>query len=104
MSTAVQAEPATPLTTRSATDVRIVADGKFLRAGHDRFLVKGVTYGTFAPDTDGYQFPPLPQIADDFRLMAQLGLNTIRVFMGSAVDRVRGATSRPQYRHTDAAA
>ena len=28
------------------------------RVGDERFLVKGVTYGTFAPDAQGYQFPP----------------------------------------------
>src|SRR6185369_3132652 len=61
-------------------DVRVVADGKFLRVGSDRFHVKGVAYGTFAPDTDGYQFPSLNQIAEDFRLMAGLGINTVRVY------------------------
>jgi GT2 family glycosyltransferase/DNA-binding beta-propeller fold protein YncE len=66
---------------RAASDaVRVATDGKFLRAGQDRFLVKGVTYGTFAPDADGYQFPALSQVAEDFRLMAALGLNTVRVY------------------------
>ena len=37
----------------------VATGGKFLRAGDERFLVKGVTYGTFAPDADGYQFPRL---------------------------------------------
>jgi GT2 family glycosyltransferase len=46
----------------------------------ERFLIKGVTYGTFAPDADGYQFPAPPQIAEDFRLMADLGLNTVRTY------------------------
>ena len=65
-------------------------DGKFLRraearsakAGADgvRFLLKGVTYGTFAPDADGYQFPPLHQVAADFRMMAGLGINTVRTY------------------------
>src|SRR5207302_86138 len=45
-----------------------------------RFFVKGVSYGTFAPDSDGYQFPSPPQIAEDFRLMASLGLNTVRTY------------------------
>src|SRR4029453_7895867 len=66
--------------TASASDARIVTDGKFLRAGDERFLVKGVTYGTFAPDAEAYQFPPMRQIAEDFRLMAALGLNTVRVY------------------------
>ena len=58
----------------------MAADGKFLRDGDARFLVKGVTYGTFAPDADGYQFPPLRQMADDFRRMAELGINTVRLY------------------------
>ena len=59
---------------------RVEADGKFLRLRDERFLVKGVTYGTFAPDADGYQFPPAAQVAEDFRLMAELGINTVRVY------------------------
>ena len=84
MSTAVQAGPAGPdvrvrAIPQSAT--RIVADGKFLRAvGGDRFLIKGVTYGTFTPDADGYQFPSPQQIAEDFRLMAGFGINTVRTY------------------------
>jgi len=63
-----------------ASAARIVTDGKFLRLGDERFLVKGVTYGTFAPDSTGYQFPSDQQIADDFRLMASLGINTVRTY------------------------
>ena len=59
---------------------RVVADGKFLRAGAVRFLVKGVSYGTFAPDVRGYQFPSARRIAEDFRQMAELGLNSVRVY------------------------
>ncbi len=59
---------------------RIAADGKFLRVGNERYLVKGVTYGTFAPDAQGYQFPSPQQIAEDFRLMAELGINTVRTY------------------------
>ena len=32
------------------------------------------------PTRDGYQFPPLQQIADDFRQMASLGINTVRTY------------------------
>jgi cellulose synthase/poly-beta-1,6-N-acetylglucosamine synthase-like glycosyltransferase/sugar lactone lactonase YvrE len=81
VSTAVQAVPAAPLAIIPPTDTRrVTTDGKFLRVGSDRFLVKGVTYGTFAPDADGYQFPPTARIDEDFRLMAALGLNTVRVY------------------------
>jgi O-antigen biosynthesis protein len=61
-------------------NARASADGKFLQIGSDRFFVKGVTYGTFAPDADGYQFPSKERVADDFRLMAELGINTVRTY------------------------
>ena len=57
VSTAVQATPEVRPAPPLAATTRIRTDGKFLRLGEDRFLVKGVTYGTFAPDGDGYQFP-----------------------------------------------
>ncbi|HEX3703425.1 MAG TPA: glycosyltransferase [Vicinamibacterales bacterium] len=79
--TALQADPEVrPDTAAPASAERVSADGKFLRLGDARFLVKGVTYGTFAPDADGYQFPSPPQIAEDFRLMAGLGINTVRTY------------------------
>src|SRR5262245_58706025 len=80
VSTAVQVDPEPRRTVPLASEARIVTDGKFLRLGEERFLVKGVTYGTFAPDGDGYQFPSPAQIAEDFRLMAELGINTVRTY------------------------
>ena len=63
VSTAVHAAPDVGRDTARIPAARIVADGKFLRAADDaRFLVKGVTYGTFAPDAHGYCFPPLEQV------------------------------------------
>ena len=55
-------------------------DGKFLAVGTRRFLVKGVAYGTFAPDADGNQFPSSARIAEDFTLMAAAGINTVRTY------------------------
>ena len=55
-------------------------DGKFFRLGDDRFRVKGVTYGTFAPDGDGCAFPSPGVMEADFRQMAALGINTVRVY------------------------
>jgi hypothetical protein len=82
---AVQAGLAGPDVRVRATPLsaaRVVADGKFLRSATDdtRFLIKGVTYGTFAPDSQGYQFPSVKQIAEDFRLMAGFGINTVRTY------------------------
>src|SRR5206468_13084104 len=87
VSTAVQAVPDARRGAAPLRAARIAADGKFLRSlepatgaapAADRVLVKGVTYGTFAPDAEGHQFPPARQIAEDFRLMAGLGINTVR--------------------------
>ena len=80
MSVALQRAPRADVEPAGPRSARISSDGKFLRAGDDRFLVKGVTYGTFAPDANGYQFPPAQQVAEDFRLMAELGINTVRVY------------------------
>jgi len=54
--------------------------GKFLTVGGERHLVRGVAYGTFAPDQDGVQFPPAERIAQDFGLMAASGINTVRTY------------------------
>ena len=81
MSTAVQAGPDVRAhATTPDPAARITADGKSLRAGDERFLVKGVTYGTFAPDADGAQFPCLQRVTEDFRLMASFGINTVRTY------------------------
>jgi len=80
VSTLVQVDPHLAREPRPVSAARIVTDGKFLRVGHERFLVKGVTYGTFAPDAQGDQFPSPQQVAEDFRLMAELGINTVRTY------------------------
>jgi len=80
VSIAVSAEAGVHHDVGGSTASKVAVDGKFLRAGHDRFLVKGVAYGTFAPDANGLQFPPLTTVADDFRAMAGLGINTVRLY------------------------
>jgi hypothetical protein len=54
--------------------------GKFLTVGGERHLIRGVSYGTFAPDQDGVQFPTAARIAQDFALMAAAGINTVRIY------------------------
>ena len=55
-------------------------DGKFLDVGGTRFFVKGVAYGTFAPDGHGEQFPTPARVDQDFGLMAAAGINTVRTY------------------------
>jgi O-antigen biosynthesis protein len=55
-------------------------NGKFLFEGTRRFLVKGITYGTFAPADDGVQFPARDAVRADFAAMAAAGFNTVRVY------------------------
>ncbi|MGE0704736.1 MAG: glycosyltransferase, partial [Vicinamibacterales bacterium] len=65
-------------------------NGKFLDVDGQRFFVKGVTYGTFAPDASGLQFPPLDRAASDFAAMAASGINTVRTYTpptGAMLDR-----------------
>ena len=62
----------------------IRVDGKFFRAGPGadapKHFVKGVTYGPFAPGSDGAQFPEPEMVERDFALMVTAGINTVRVF------------------------
>ena len=60
-------------------------DGKFLQVEGRRFLVKGVAYGTFAPDADGGHFPEPSRMARDFAAMSAAGVNTIRTYTVPAV-------------------
>src|SRR5262245_9717024 len=91
VSIAVESKPGAPTTRVRVAELpaRIATDGKFLRqtgapdelgSGGERVLVKGVTYGTFAPDADGHQFPSPQRVSEDFRLMAEFGINTVRTY------------------------
>jgi GT2 family glycosyltransferase len=56
-------------------------DGKFLVVGAEKFFIKGVTYGSFPPNTKGDQFPEADQVAADFALMRRKsGINTILTY------------------------
>jgi GT2 family glycosyltransferase len=73
-------------TAESRQRAHVAVDGKFLRVDGQRFLVKGVTYGTFAPESNGEQFPSLAAVRDDFRAMAAAGVNTVRVYTPPSLD------------------
>ena len=64
-----------------ATQERVGLDGKFFRLGHEKFWMKGVTYGPFKPrEGSGVQLPEQVELEADFRLIRGLGANTIRVY------------------------
>jgi len=54
--------------------------GPFLFVGEEKFVVKAVTYGTFAADADGDLFPPLATVRTDFAAMRAVSINTIRTY------------------------
>src|SRR5574340_383631 len=59
--------------------VRVRTSGKFLYAGSEKFWVKGVTYGAFRPDDAKREYPDEAKIARDFAMMADSGINTVRI-------------------------
>jgi glycosyltransferase involved in cell wall biosynthesis len=59
---------------------RFSARGKFFFRGAEKFFLRSVTYGPFAPAEDGTQFPRPALVQRDFALMRELGANAIRTF------------------------
>jgi O-antigen biosynthesis protein len=58
---------------------RAEARGKFLFA-EEKLYVRGVTYGTFAADERGNEFPNLEVVERDFAAMAAAGINAVRTY------------------------
>ncbi|MEY4949324.1 MAG: hypothetical protein RL698_1535 [Pseudomonadota bacterium] len=59
---------------------RARAVGKFFFTGDRKYYLKGVSYGPFHPGEDGAPFPSNEKARRDFRLMRELGANTLRTF------------------------
>ena len=57
----------------------VQARGKFLFSGEDKFFVKGVSYGAFAPNEKKEEYFDRSKLRDDFALMAAAGFNTVRI-------------------------
>jgi glycosyltransferase involved in cell wall biosynthesis len=60
-------------------------DGKFFAIGDERLWVRGVTYGTFAPDAAGLRFGSRDQVRRDFEAMAEHGFNVVRTYTAPPV-------------------
>ncbi len=63
-----------------ALKYRVTVDGKFFRSGPDKFHVKGVVYGPFAPDAQGATLGSPEQARRDLEQIAALGANTVRIY------------------------
>ena len=59
---------------------RVQRDGKFFRLGEEKFYVKGVTYGPFAPNSEGLFLPSAEQVRKDFEQLRKLGANCLRIY------------------------
>ena len=77
---AVSFQPSGGLGSQSMSREQLDARGKFFFAGSEKVLLKGVTYGPFAPAGSGDQFPEPGVVSTDLSLMSELGANTLRTF------------------------
>lgn len=66
--------------TLAALPDRVRVDGKFFRVGEERFQVKGVSYGPFAPVHHPDGFASKEQTRRDFERIHELGANVVRVY------------------------
>ena len=64
----------------AASRPRLEVRGKFFFAGDDKVPLRGVTYGPFAPDADGYGYPAPDVVERDLALIVELGDNCLRLF------------------------
>lgn len=53
---------------------------KFFFEGDRKFFLKGVTYGTFAPDAQGFYVGPPEKARRDLAMMKEIGINGVRVY------------------------
>jgi O-antigen biosynthesis protein len=60
---------------------RLVPHGKYLFDGAQKFYIRGVSYGPFAPNSRGERYPEPERAAADFALMKRLGANVIRLYV-----------------------
>lgn len=54
--------------------------GKFIWTGDEKFFVRGVTYGTFQPDSNGDELHDSLTVERDFALMRANGINAVRTY------------------------
>jgi len=75
-----EVETRLPPTVKLGPSGPVRVQGKFFFAGENKHFIKGVTYGPFPEGSHGAQFPEYAVVEADFALMAEAGINTVRVF------------------------
>src|SRR2546422_7196795 len=63
-----------------SSNLRVSVDGKFFRLGKNKFYVKGLAYGPFAPNAAGLPFASPEQTASDLGQIRDGGANLVRVY------------------------
>jgi GT2 family glycosyltransferase len=75
---ALAAEPSLSAPPRPLLPIRVRA--KFFFEGDEKFFLKGVTYGPFAPDAEGCFVGPPDQARRDLAMAADLGITLLRLY------------------------
>jgi hypothetical protein len=72
--------PAISAPAATSDSARIEVSGKLFACAGERWYVKGLTYGPFAPNSDGEFLPNRQAVERDFAHIRKLGGNAIRVY------------------------
>ncbi len=78
----------------AAVPPRVQVCGKFLRLGEQRWYVKGLTYGPFAPNAAGDFLPRRMRRLRDLAKICNLGANAVRVYHVPSVEFLDEAQER----------
>src|SRR4026209_9892 len=65
---------------RKTSRERLSLRGRYFFQNNQKFFLKGVTYGPFAPTQAGVPFPDSDLVETDLSAMSELGVNCIRTF------------------------
>ena len=62
----------------SKVDLAKLMSASFLSTAGVASWQKGVSYGTFALEGDGWHFAPAERVTTDFAMVAEVGINMVR--------------------------
>jgi glycosyltransferase involved in cell wall biosynthesis len=64
----------------SPTTARVRVSGKFFELDGRKWYLKGLTYGPFAPNSEGLFLPERARLRGDFQQIRELGANCLRLY------------------------